>query len=191
MMQVTAPMQKDPTILNHAAGKEIMAERFYNAGAMLKPGEFVKFKDGTTWDERACYIKAIETNENLAAAYFNLARTLQNGELVTILGAQWGAPSLYCKVIQLDPTDAAAHSNLAAQMKEGDKADLGGRSLNRVELCLEAIVHDPMFAIVYMNLACFIGTDASVTLMDGTVATEEELFAKAAAIDPSCVPLRG
>jgi len=176
--------------MNPAASSDHVAERFYGAARLCNaPGSVVRFQDGSVWNEKQLYARALELNPALAPAYVNLALVLTDGETVLISGAEWDKKLLYTKAIECDPSFAPAYVNLSGLLAPGERADLGassGGSLDRVGLLLSAIRADPRCAMAYMNLSLALPPHSTVTLPSGGVASSASLLTMACQLEPAC-----
>jgi len=188
--EIVAPPQKDPTIMNPAASADHKAERYYGAARLCNAGSTVKFQDGSVWDEKQLYARAIELNPSFAAAYHNLALTLGEEESISISGTDWNRRHLYIKAIEHEPSFAPAYVNLSGLMGPEDTVTVGvGPSLDRCALLLQAIQVDPRCAMAYMNLGICLPPQSMVKLPHGAMLSPTALMATARQLDPSMVPM--
>mmetsp|Transcript_41546 Transcript_41546/g.117659 ORF Transcript_41546/g.117659 Transcript_41546/m.117659 type:complete len:295 (-) Transcript_41546:365-1249(-) len=183
--EVIPPPHKDPSIMNPAASADHVAERYYSAARLCQQGKVVKLRDGTTWQERHLYIKALELNPKFAEACHNLALALGEDEQVTVSGEEWDRKRLYTKAIQLDPMMVPSYTNLAAIMGPDERVRLGGSGgADRCSLLLHALHLDPRCGMTYLNLAACLPANSSVQLPSGQMVSAPSLVAMARQLDP-------
>merc|ERR1712216_475751 len=118
------------------------------------PGEQVELPDGS-WTSQPLYVRALELDAALAAAYCNLGAALVGPGASTRMpdGSTWTQQALFTKAIELEPFLAPAYRNLAVSIRSGEKAGLGSTEWTRQELFTKALELDPADAQAYDGLA--------------------------------------
>ncbi|EGC39146.1 hypothetical protein DICPUDRAFT_96644 [Dictyostelium purpureum] len=169
-----------------------MAHSYFLLGQLLGPNESIKLPDGLHTGKKDLFIKSIELSPYVAQFYFGLATHMASHQnalemIAKINGYRIKTRDVYLKSLYV-------HADYLFDITTGqlflDMANMQtahGQKINNIEQCTKAIDSDPFDYNNYFQLAYYLGFDESVTLLNNTNMTRNELCIKTIQINPNHV----
>lgn len=153
----------------------------YNLSFTLKPRERITLPDGQDANIVVLLLLTLQLNPEHAEAYSDLAN------LISQRAPPLRIPNLppltkqgyYKESIKKEPHDGSVYYNLSQTLNFGDKVELpNGKKKTIKELLLTAININPYFYIYYRDLINQLDPNETVTLLDGSKMTVQQLSDK-------------
>jgi hypothetical protein len=159
------------------------SELWSQFGGNLKPGEVFEAPDGTLYESKDMFHRAVKVNPKNVGAWVNLCAVIPiRGSLTMADGTIVTRRDCFIQVLELNPDHAGAWNNVATELNPTEHATVMGERHTQESLLVTSIKLNPNDAVAWNNLGRVIEYNQT-TLIDGTEWDRKALHHRAIDLD--------